>query len=496
MISSMNAPNRRRMQVGIFLTVLMLSSGCIGATKEVVEPVDEPNPVTATIDLEGDPMTTTDYVIAVMAVNEGEAPYIVSWTLNGELVQSSSSLRYEAGFMTVGTHQLDTRIIDSNGGEGEAAIIFTIGDANRAPLVDLELPSEGIAGVPIAWSVDATDPDGDNLVVEVDFSDGVTLRDTSGQHIWSNPGIYSVRVSVTDPSGFIATAQESIRIDDAEAPLLTVSTNPSPQGRIHLNLAGEISIATVVEDPLGPVSISIDWGDGSTSAPAQSEESHQYSEEGIYVVRVTATGSTGITTERMFHVEVVAVADDLEAAQLQDELEGEGEEQLENEVELGLDPDGDGTVDEVTEAQDDSEYDWQSDFDPDGDGYYDDDQEVDDWVTTDEESVQDEVGEEEETDAIPSNPLMIESSVVKEDEAPSGAELSLIPSYNDADIEIVNPVFNEAWGDFDDSSMQEQTYSRSISQVTATWWNDSFWEDWDNDGVAETLCHRTVGHSS
>jgi len=493
MISSMNAPNRRRMQVGIFLTVLMLSSGCIGAAKDVVEPVEEPNPVTATIDLEGDPMTKTDYVIAVMTVNEGEAPYIVSWTLNGELVQSSSSLRYEAGFMTVGTHQLDARIIDSNAGEGEAAIIFTIADANRAPLVDLELPSEGIAGVPIAWSVDATDPDGDNLVVEVVFSDGVTLRDTSGQHIWSNPGTYSVRVSVTDPSGFIATAQESIRIDDAEAPLLTVSTNPSPQGRIHLNLAGEISISTVVEDPLGPASISIDWGDGSTSAPAQSEESHQYSEEGIYVVRVTATGSTGITAERMFHVEVVAVADDLEAAQLQDELEGEAEEQLENEVEQGLDPDGDGTVDEVTEAQGDSEYDWQSDFDPDGDGYYDDDQEVDDWVTTDEESVRDEVGDEEATDAIPSDPLMIESSVVDEEERPSENELAPIPFDNEANTEIVNPVFNEAWGDLDDSSMQEQTYSRSISQVTATWWNDSFWEDWDNDGVAETLCHRTVG---
>ena len=168
----------------------------------------------------------------------------------------------------------------------------------------------------------------------------------------------------------------------------------------------------MVEDPLGPVSVSIEWGDGSTSEPAHSEESHQYSEEGIYVVRVTATGSTGITAERIFHVEVVAVVDDLEAAQLQDELEGEGEEQLENEVEQGLDSDGDGNVDEVTEAQGDSEYDWQSDFDPDGDGYYDDDQEVDDWVTTDEESVQDEVGEEEETDAIPSSPLMIESSVV------------------------------------------------------------------------------------
>ena len=74
----------------------------------------------------------------------------------------------------------------------------------------------------------------------------------------------------------------------------------------------------------------IDWGDGSTSDQALAEESHQYSEEDIYVVRVTATGPTGISTERVFHVEVVSVADDLEAAQLQEELEGEAEEQLEN----------------------------------------------------------------------------------------------------------------------------------------------------------------------
>ena len=484
--------NRHRIHTGLFLVALMLGSGCLGATDEIVEQ-PEPSVVTASVAIDGSPTLASDLIIANAVIEEGTAPFIANWRLDGVLVQTSNSLTYDAGFLSVGTHTIEVELTDSMGASTVSTVIFTLLEPNRAPTVSLELPSEGIAGVPIAWSVDAADPDGDNLVVEVDFLDGATLRDLSGQHIWGEPGTYSVRVSVTDPSGFLATAQESIRIDDAKAPLLAVSTNPSPQGRIHLNLAGELGITTVVEDPLGPTSISIDWGDDSTTDPALAEESHQYSEEGIYVVRVTATGSTGITTERVFHVEVVSVVDDLEAAQLQDELEGEAEEQLENEVEQGLDPDGDGTVDEITEAQDDSEYDWQSDFDPDGDGYYDDDQEVDDWVTTDEESVRDEVGEEEETDAIPSNPLMIESSVVKEDETPSGAELSLIPTYNEADIEIVDPVFNQAWGDLDDPSMQEQTYSRSISQVTATWWNDSFWEDWDNDGVAETLCHRTVG---
>ena len=413
---------RRRIQTGLFLVALMLGSGCLGATDEIIEQ-PEPSVVTVSVVIEGSPTTASDLIIANAIIEEGTAPYIANWRLDGVLVQTSNSLTYDAGFLSVGTHTIEVELTDSMGASAVSAVIFTLLEPNRAPTVSLELPSEGVAGVPVAWSVAAADPDGDVLVVEVDFSDGTTLRDLSGQHIWGEPGTYSVRVSATDPSGFLAAAQGSIRIDDAEAPSLTVSTSPSPQGRIHLNLASELSISTVAEDPLGPVLISIEWGDGSTSDPALAEESHQYSEEGIYVIRVIATGLTGISTERVFHVEVVSVADDLEAAQLQEELEGEAEEQLENEVEQELDPDGDGTVDEVTEAQGDSEYDWQSDFDPDGDGYYDDDQEVDDWVSTDEESVHDEVGDEEATDTIPSDPMMIESSVVNEGEGPSEDEL-------------------------------------------------------------------------
>ena len=483
---------RRRIHTGLFLVALMLSSGCLGATEEIVEE-PEPTVVSASVELEGTPTTTSDQVIATAVIEQGTAPFIANWRLDGALVQTSNSLIFDAGFLSVGTHTIEVELTDSMGASSQAAVIFTLLEPNRAPTASLDLPAEGIAGVPVDWSVEVSDLDGDELTVEIDFADGATVRDLSGQHIWGEPGTYSVIVTATDPLGYIAVDQKAIRIDHADAPTLTASTNPSPQGRIHLNLAESITISTHAEDSIGPVSISIDWGDDSSSDPAMPEESHQYSTEGVYVVRVTATGSTGITTERVFHVEVISVADDLEAAQLQDDLEGQAEDQLDDEVEQELDGDGDGTVDDITDAREDDEYDWQSDFDPDGDGYYDDDQEVDDWVTTDEEDVRDEVGVEEDSDTIPNSPLMIQSSVTEEDEAPTEAEISPIPSEYEARVEIVDPVFDEAWGEIDDSSMQEQTYSRSISQVTATWWNDTFWVDWDSDGVAEVLCYRTVG---
>ena len=483
---------RRRIHTGLFLVALMLSSGCLGATEEIVEE-PEPTVVSASVELEGTPTTTSDQVIATAVIEQGTAPFIANWRLDGALVQTSNSLIFDAGFLSVGTHTIEVELTDSMGASSQAAVIFTLLEPNRAPTASLDLPAEGIAGVPVDWSVEVSDLDGDELTVEIDFADGATVRDLSGQHIWGEPGTYSVIVTATDPLGYIAVDQKAIRIDHADAPTLTASTNPSPQGRIHLNLAESITISTHAEDSIGPVSISIDWGDDSSSDPAMPEESHQYSTEGVYVVRVTATGSTGITTERVFHVEVISVADDLEAAQLQDDLEGQAEDQLDDEVEQELDGDGDGTVDDITDAREDDEYDWQSDFDPDGDGYYDDDQEVDNWITTDEEDVRDEVGVEEDSDTIPNSPLMIQSSVTEEDEAPTEAEISPIPSEYEARVEIVDPVFDEAWGEIDDSSMQEQTYSRSISQVTATWWNDTFWVDWDSDGVAEVLCYRTVG---
>jgi hypothetical protein len=85
------------------------------------------------------------------------------------LVQTSNSLTYDAGFLSVGTHTIEVELTDSMGASAVSAVIFTLLEPNRAPTVSLELPSEGIAGVPVAWSVAAADPDGDVLVVEVDF---------------------------------------------------------------------------------------------------------------------------------------------------------------------------------------------------------------------------------------------------------------------------------------------------------------------------------------
>ena len=141
--------SRRQIQTGLFLVALMLGSGCLGATDEVIEQ-PEPPVVSARVVLDGSPTTANDLIVANAVIEEGTAPYIANWRLDGTLVQTSNSLTYDADFLSVGTHTIEVELTDSMGATTVAAVIFTLLEPNRAPTVSLDLPAEGIAGVPIA----------------------------------------------------------------------------------------------------------------------------------------------------------------------------------------------------------------------------------------------------------------------------------------------------------------------------------------------------------
>ena len=115
---------RRRIHTGLFLVALMLSSGCLGATEKITEE-PEPAVVSASIVLEGTPTTTNDQIIANAVVDQGTAPYIANWMLDGILVQTSNSLIFDAGFLIVGTHTIEVELTDSMGATTVSAVIFT-----------------------------------------------------------------------------------------------------------------------------------------------------------------------------------------------------------------------------------------------------------------------------------------------------------------------------------------------------------------------------------
>ena len=76
--------NRRRIHTGLFLVALMLGSGCLGATDEIVEQ-PEPSVVTASVTIEGSPTSASDLIIANAVIEEGTAPFIANWRDSSQL---------------------------------------------------------------------------------------------------------------------------------------------------------------------------------------------------------------------------------------------------------------------------------------------------------------------------------------------------------------------------------------------------------------------------
>lgn len=95
---------------------------------------------------------------------------------------------------------------------------------NRAPIVSLNLKSEGEVGKPVKMSASAEDPDGEDVEFYWDFGDSSSDRvldwsdNNSVTHIYEEPGTYTVFVEVRDDTGQlnITSGVIEIKIDQGE----------------------------------------------------------------------------------------------------------------------------------------------------------------------------------------------------------------------------------------------------------------------------------------
>jgi hypothetical protein len=96
-------------------------------------------------------------------------------------------------------------------------IQVNLGDfsSNTAPAVSLSLPTTLSARTALNFSAVATDSDGDTLIYQWDFGDGVIHPSSASiSQSWTVGGSYTVKVTVSDMKGKIATAQQTVTISD------------------------------------------------------------------------------------------------------------------------------------------------------------------------------------------------------------------------------------------------------------------------------------------
>jgi len=120
-----------------------------------------------------------------------------------------------------GTFNVTLRVRDNRGATSTATQTITV-QANRPPTIELThlSPLTGTAPLSVWFKAEASDPDGDPVVLSWDFGDGASsiVTDSSPVHEYLNPGRYAVTVTARDSRGLTATETLEVNAQALQLP--------------------------------------------------------------------------------------------------------------------------------------------------------------------------------------------------------------------------------------------------------------------------------------
>jgi PKD repeat protein len=213
---------------------------------------------------------------------------VYAWDLTGEGdvdATSGTPLLFHT-YQQPGTYSVSVHITDASGTDVLSAPIDIV-VMNRSPEALFSVSSESISDrASVQFQDLSRDVDGRVVSWSWDFGDGTTSTDPDPSHAYANPGVYAVRLTVTDDTGASSkpfslslSVVNTSPVATFSAPLTTAvsqlvafddeSEDPSPEGRI--------------------VYVAWDFGDGSyiTGTPRSSGTyTHAYAAAGVYTVKL------------------------------------------------------------------------------------------------------------------------------------------------------------------------------------------------------------------
>ena len=159
---------------------------------------------------------------------------------------------------------------------------------NEPPVAEAG-PDQLVTNSAIAFSAQGShDSDGDIIKYEWNFGDGLTAAGVSPQHIFSKPGKYQSKLTVTDNS----TTKNNQASDD-----VTVVINEKPLADAGPDQKGAVNQEIVFDgsgsrDSDGKISVySWDFGDGQSASGKTA--THQYQHSGRFSALLTVQDNTG-----------------------------------------------------------------------------------------------------------------------------------------------------------------------------------------------------------
>ncbi len=121
-------------------------------------------------------------------------------------------------YAEAGTYDISLTVTDDDGAEHTVTRQFTVIDpeVNQPPVADFDSDVDGLT-----LEVDASasaDPDGSLASFDWDFGDGSTGEGEVTQHVYTDPGTYSVQLTVTDDEGETDSMTQDITVGEVAGP--------------------------------------------------------------------------------------------------------------------------------------------------------------------------------------------------------------------------------------------------------------------------------------
>ncbi len=271
--------------------------------------IDSPpeNPSIPSGPASGRPGILLTYTVSAVDPDSDQIMYTINWddgsTSAIGLVDSGTIASANHTWKYAGIYQIRAIATDSLGRSSEWSEPLTI-NLNNPPNNPSTPsgPSSGRPGIPYAYSISATDPDGDQVRCAFDWGDGSTTvigpidsgAIASSNHTWTKGGRYQVRADATDSRG--ANSGWS------EARIVTINAPPNRpailSGPVSVYAWASNNFSTYVIDPDEDlIECTFDWGDGNLSTTefiasgSNTSASHSWSKEGMYQIKVIAVDS-------------------------------------------------------------------------------------------------------------------------------------------------------------------------------------------------------------
>ncbi len=169
----------------------------------------------------------------------------------------------------------------------------------------------------------SSDPDGSITQFAWSLGDGETSDQSSVQHAYSEPGEYTVMLTVTDDEGADGQSSRQITISsDNQLPTANIQAS-----KIQVEVSEEITFdGSGSSDPDGTIEqYAWTFGDGGTSS--QQVATHAYSQTGDYTVTLRVTDNDGGTSQSTVPINVAAEPSRLSVSPPSGQL-GPGESQV------------------------------------------------------------------------------------------------------------------------------------------------------------------------